>query len=148
MSRALDLLDSMLEEIDARDRELSRPRGGQHVPHFGDFAGVTPTALKRLRWWERELRQAIEEELTDPTPKHEPTHAQHEAFQHLATIRRRIEAEGMGATREHLAELLILQNEAWKKLWALAPSDYLIEDIQRFSETEDGPINRGLRDEE
>ena len=69
MSRTLMMLDGLRREIEAREAELVRPRGGQHVPHFGDFSGVSPWALKRIAWWERALREALEDDLTRPETK-------------------------------------------------------------------------------
>jgi len=53
------LLEGFEQEIEAAERHLSnRTRGGQQVPFHGDFAGIAPSALGRLRWWLRAFREA------------------------------------------------------------------------------------------
>jgi len=64
MSEAMKTLGSLLEgfelEVEARAADLARGKGGQNVPFHGDFVSVPPSALNRLKWWSRELREAFD----------------------------------------------------------------------------------------
>lgn len=49
----------LAEEMEAAIRERERPKGGQSVPFHGDFAQAPPSMVSRLRWWAREMREAL-----------------------------------------------------------------------------------------
>jgi hypothetical protein len=47
-------------EIEARAADLARPKGGMIVPFHGDFASAPPSMIERLRWWHRDLLEALD----------------------------------------------------------------------------------------
>lgn len=60
VERCVALLRSLLGEFDgAVYHHENRGKGGQHVSFYGDFANVAPSAVGRMRWWAREMRQAL-----------------------------------------------------------------------------------------
>lgn len=48
---------------ESREAHESRQQGGQQVPFHGDFAHLAPSTLRELRWWEREARRALGDEV-------------------------------------------------------------------------------------
>lgn len=58
LDRVAELLTGFEEQIAGRRAELER-RGGQHVPHHGDFCSCPPSALNRLEWWARAFREVL-----------------------------------------------------------------------------------------
>lgn len=50
---------ALCDTIEAADANAAQPTGGMQVTYFGDFAQLPPSARIRLRWWARELREAL-----------------------------------------------------------------------------------------
>jgi hypothetical protein len=68
MSRLRDLTEYLAQEFEGAVREaefVAGGRKGQIVPVHGDFAGAArmPGLVGRMRWWARELRAALDEEV-------------------------------------------------------------------------------------
>jgi hypothetical protein len=53
------VVTGLAQEMEAAIRERERPKGGMSVPFHGDFCNAPPSMLGRLRWWARELREAL-----------------------------------------------------------------------------------------
>jgi hypothetical protein len=53
------LVEALVREMEDAIAHRERPRGGQQVPFFGDFAQAPPSLIARLRWWVRELRSSL-----------------------------------------------------------------------------------------
>ncbi len=58
--RAQELLDGLQDEIKQARAHLVRPRGGQQVPFFGEFAQVPPSGLNRLERCVRLIREVLD----------------------------------------------------------------------------------------
>jgi hypothetical protein len=54
-------IEAFAESVDDAARTWDAPRGGQHVPYFGDWASAVPSIQQRLRWWARHLRDSAKE---------------------------------------------------------------------------------------
>lgn len=52
------LLSVLADEFDKAARD-KLDRGGMRVPYQGDFSGVTISTAIRMRWWAKEIREAI-----------------------------------------------------------------------------------------
>ena len=63
VERALTFARGLEREANAALRRLAwraSGSGGQHVSFHGDFASVAaPSALNKIKWWTREIRQAL-----------------------------------------------------------------------------------------
>lgn len=57
--RGLILL-ALMREFEATIHHFeTKNQGGQHVPFHGDFANVAPSVAGRMRWWVREMKEAL-----------------------------------------------------------------------------------------
>lgn len=59
--RLAAVVEAMAETFEAAVQHHRGPRGGQQVPFHGDFANVSPSAVRRMEWWARELREAAKD---------------------------------------------------------------------------------------